>query len=55
MAPSRFFNGRNLAIFSVFTFGGSYILFKSRALAAKKQNKAIGDYSVSVDRSGGGI
>ena len=42
---------RNLAFFSVISLGGTYMILKSRTLAAKQEKKA-GDYSVSVDRSG---
>ncbi|KAF2690467.1 hypothetical protein K458DRAFT_413251 [Lentithecium fluviatile CBS 122367] len=55
MAYSRLFTPRNLALFSVFSLGGGYMMVKSRALAEKQRQRAVGDYSVSVDRSGGGI
>ncbi|OCK83596.1 hypothetical protein K432DRAFT_379373 [Lepidopterella palustris CBS 459.81] len=54
MAYSKFFNGRNLALFSFLSLGGSYFFMKSRTLAQNKE-RAVGDYSVSVDRSGGGV
>ncbi|PSN62319.1 hypothetical protein BS50DRAFT_638855 [Corynespora cassiicola Philippines] len=53
MAYSRFFTTRNLAFFSVLSLGGGYMVIKSRALAVKQRE--TGDYSVTVDRSGGGI
>ncbi|KAF2659157.1 hypothetical protein K491DRAFT_216418 [Lophiostoma macrostomum CBS 122681] len=52
MAYSRLFAPRNLAFFSVVSLGGTYAILKSRTLAAKQNEKAAGDYSVSVDRSG---
>ncbi|KAF2241073.1 hypothetical protein BU26DRAFT_525600 [Trematosphaeria pertusa] len=55
MAYSRLFTPRNFAIFSFLSLGGGYMMLKSRALAAKQRERAVGDYSVSVDRSGGGI
>ncbi|OCL14397.1 hypothetical protein AOQ84DRAFT_351525 [Glonium stellatum] len=55
MAYTSFFNRRNIAIFSLLSLGGSYFIIKSRTLAEKKRERAVGDYSVSVDRSGGGI
>ncbi|KAL5385708.1 hypothetical protein DPSP01_004493 [Paraphaeosphaeria sporulosa] len=53
MAYSRLFTPRNLAFFSMFSLGGGYLTMKSRALAVKQRER--GDYSVTVDRSGGGI
>ncbi|OCK93037.1 uncharacterized protein K441DRAFT_567913 [Cenococcum geophilum 1.58] len=43
---------RNIAILSLMSLGGSYFIMKSRTLAEKKRERAVGDYSVSVDRSG---
>ncbi|ORY16761.1 hypothetical protein BCR34DRAFT_475840 [Clohesyomyces aquaticus] len=43
---------RNFTIFSLFSFGGGYMMLKSRALAEKQKQRAAGDYSVTVDRSG---
>ncbi|KAF2451719.1 hypothetical protein P171DRAFT_478747 [Karstenula rhodostoma CBS 690.94] len=53
MAYSRLFTPRNLALVSIFSLGGGYLALKSRALAIKQRES--GDYSVTVDRSGGGI
>ncbi|KAF2467660.1 uncharacterized protein BDR25DRAFT_305427 [Lindgomyces ingoldianus] len=55
MAYSRLFTTRSLTLFSVLSLGGGYIMLKSRVLASKQKERAAGDYSVSVDRSGGGI
>lgn len=43
---------RNLAFFSMLSLGGGYLMIKSRTLAAKQRERAVGDFSVSVDRSG---
>ncbi|KAF2789558.1 hypothetical protein K505DRAFT_328144 [Melanomma pulvis-pyrius CBS 109.77] len=55
MAYSRLFTPRNLTFLSILSLSGGYIMVKSRTLAAKQKERAVGDYSVSVDRSGGGI
>ncbi|KAF2703571.1 hypothetical protein K504DRAFT_392080 [Pleomassaria siparia CBS 279.74] len=47
--PSR---PRNLTFFSIFSLGGGYMMMKSRALETRQKERAAGDYSVSVDRSG---
>ena len=49
---SLYASRRNVAIFSLMSLGGSYLIMKSRTLAEKKRERAVGDYSVSVDRSG---
>ena len=36
----------------MFSLGGGYLMVKSRALAERQRQRALGDYSVSVDRSG---
>ncbi|KAF1841221.1 uncharacterized protein K460DRAFT_371232 [Cucurbitaria berberidis CBS 394.84] len=55
MAYSKLLTPRNLTLFSLFTLGSGYVAFKSKTLADKRRERAIGDYSVSVDRSGGGV
>ncbi|KAF1944403.1 hypothetical protein EJ02DRAFT_420475 [Clathrospora elynae] len=55
MPYSRLLTSRNFAIFSLFSLGGGYFMVKSRTLAEKKRAREAGDYSVTVDRSGGGI
>ncbi|KAF1948887.1 hypothetical protein CC80DRAFT_223631 [Byssothecium circinans] len=52
MAYSRLFTPRNLALFSLLSLGGGYGIVKTRTLAEKRRERASGDYSVSVDRSG---
>ncbi|KAF1919557.1 hypothetical protein BDU57DRAFT_144313 [Ampelomyces quisqualis] len=41
---------RNVSLISLFSLGGGYLMLKSRTFAEKQ--KAAGDYSVPVDRSG---
>ncbi|KAF1830983.1 hypothetical protein BDW02DRAFT_601182 [Decorospora gaudefroyi] len=55
MAYSRILNPRNLALFSIASLGSGYFMVKSRALSDKQRTRAEGDYTVTVDRSGGGI
>jgi hypothetical protein len=43
---------RNLTFLSIFSLGGGYMMIKSRTLAARQKERQIGDYSVTVDRSG---
>ena len=43
---------RNLTFLSIISLGSGYMMLKSRTLAVKQKERAIGDYSVSVDRSG---
>ncbi|KAH7350346.1 hypothetical protein BKA66DRAFT_431208 [Pyrenochaeta sp. MPI-SDFR-AT-0127] len=43
---------RNFTLISVLTLGSGYFIVKSRILADKQRERAAGDYSVSVDRSG---
>ncbi|KAF2871727.1 hypothetical protein BDV95DRAFT_493928 [Massariosphaeria phaeospora] len=43
---------RNIALFSVVSLGGGYMMLKSKTLAEKQRERATGDFSVSVDRSG---
>jgi hypothetical protein len=44
------YSPRNFALLSFFSLGGGYLMLKSRTLAVKQ--RAAGDYSVTVDRSG---
>jgi hypothetical protein len=44
------YSPRNIGLLSFLSFGGGYSVVKSRTLAEKQ--RAIGDYSVTVDRSG---
>ncbi|KAH7130387.1 hypothetical protein B0J11DRAFT_523076 [Dendryphion nanum] len=55
MANPRILAGRNLLFVSALSLGGTYMILKSKTLAVKQQDKQNGDYSVTVDRSGGGI
>ncbi|PVI03581.1 hypothetical protein DM02DRAFT_612063 [Periconia macrospinosa] len=56
MAYSRIFTPRGFAFISAFSLGGGYLVLKSsRAAVAHRQQREAGDYSVEVDRSGGGI
>ncbi|KAH7061971.1 hypothetical protein BKA63DRAFT_527175 [Paraphoma chrysanthemicola] len=55
MAYSRLLSPRNVTLFSLLSLGGGYFMIKSRTLAEKQRNRAAGDYSVTVDRSGGGV
>ncbi|KAH7394927.1 hypothetical protein DE146DRAFT_616169, partial [Phaeosphaeria sp. MPI-PUGE-AT-0046c] len=43
-------SSRNITLLSMFSLGGGYLMTKSRTLAEKQ--RAAGDYSVTVDRSG---
>jgi hypothetical protein len=43
---------RNVALLSIFSLSGGYMMVKSRALAERQRQRAQGDYSVTVDRSG---
>ncbi|KAF2121090.1 hypothetical protein BDV96DRAFT_484403, partial [Lophiotrema nucula] len=43
---------RNFALLSAVSLGSGYMVLKSRTLAQKQKERAAGDYSVSVDRSG---
>lgn len=43
---------RNITLLSVLTLGSGYFIVKSKTLADKQRERAAGDYSVSVDRSG---
>ncbi|KAF2010076.1 hypothetical protein BU24DRAFT_428112 [Aaosphaeria arxii CBS 175.79] len=52
MPPLRIAGPRNLALLSVISLGGTYMILKSKTLAVKQDNRTAGDYSVSVDRSG---
>ncbi|KAH7089233.1 hypothetical protein FB567DRAFT_328542 [Paraphoma chrysanthemicola] len=52
MAYSRLLSPRNVTLFSLLSLGGGYFMIKSRTLAEKQRNRAAGDYSVTVDRSG---
>jgi len=36
----------------MFSLGSGYMMIKARTLAARQKVRAVGDYSVSVDRSG---
>jgi len=45
-----YYSPRNVALLSFFSLGGGYLMLKSRTLAVKQ--RAAGDYSVTVDRSG---
>ncbi|KAF2829489.1 hypothetical protein CC86DRAFT_368495 [Ophiobolus disseminans] len=53
MAYSRLITPRNVSLFSLVALSGGYFMVKGRTLAEKQ--RAVGDYSVTVDRSGGGI
>ncbi|KAF2728309.1 hypothetical protein EJ04DRAFT_516714 [Polyplosphaeria fusca] len=54
MAFERLLTPRNATLLVV-SLGGGIIMLKARASAAKQKERAVGDYSVSVDRSGGGV
>ena len=51
-ADSATNRSRNVALFSVFSLGGGFLMVRSRALAERQRQRALDDYSVSVDRSG---
>ncbi|KAF2754494.1 hypothetical protein EJ05DRAFT_479470 [Pseudovirgaria hyperparasitica] len=55
MPFSTLVNRRALAFFGVVSLGGSYMLMKTRAITAQREQRQVGDYSVSTTRSGGGI
>ncbi|KAF2271349.1 uncharacterized protein EI97DRAFT_437938 [Westerdykella ornata] len=55
MSYTKLFGSRNLAIAAFASLGGSYLLLRSRLVPAKQKERPAGDFSVSVDRSGGGI
>ncbi|CAI6342118.1 unnamed protein product [Periconia digitata] len=50
MAYSRLFTPRGFAFLSAFSFAGGYMALKSRAMSQRQRD--VGDYSVTVDRSG---
>lgn len=43
---------RTFTFFTIASLAGTYMILKSRTVATKQQEKAAGDYSVTVDRSG---
>ncbi|KAF3052604.1 hypothetical protein E8E11_010247 [Didymella keratinophila] len=45
---------RNFTLFTAMSLGGILIV-KSRSLAEQRRENVAGDYSVRVERSGGGI
>ncbi|KAH8728619.1 hypothetical protein GQ44DRAFT_701713 [Phaeosphaeriaceae sp. PMI808] len=55
MAYSRLLSPRNFTLFSILSLGGGYFIIRSRNLAGQQRVRPQGDYSVTVDRSGGGI
>ncbi|OAL45302.1 hypothetical protein IQ07DRAFT_591636 [Pyrenochaeta sp. DS3sAY3a] len=50
MTYARFITPRNLTLLSLVSLGSGYFIIKSKTLTEKQ--RAAGDYSVSVDRSG---
>ncbi|OSS45019.1 hypothetical protein B5807_09134 [Epicoccum nigrum] len=55
MPYSRILSSRTFTLLTAMSLGGGFLMMKSRALAEQQGEKAAGDYSVTVDRSGGGI
>jgi hypothetical protein len=43
---------RSMTLISLASLGSGYFIVKSRALADKQRDRAAGDYTVTVDRSG---
>jgi hypothetical protein len=43
---------RNMTLVSLASLGSGYFILKSKALADKQRDRAAGDYTVTVDRSG---
>ncbi|KAJ4990283.1 hypothetical protein SVAN01_04165 [Stagonosporopsis vannaccii] len=55
MPYSRILTPRTFTLITAMSLGGGYLLIKSRSLAEQQRERVAGDYSVTVDRSGGGI
>ncbi|XPS76957.1 hypothetical protein M3J09_008999 [Ascochyta lentis] len=55
MPYSGIFSPRTFTLITAVSLGGGYLMIKSRSLAEKQRDRVAGDYSVTVDRSGGGI
>ncbi|KAF2631160.1 hypothetical protein BU25DRAFT_407698 [Macroventuria anomochaeta] len=55
MPYPRVLTPRTFTLITAMSLGGGYLMIKSKSLAEKQRERAAGDYSVTVDRSGGGI
>jgi hypothetical protein len=45
-------SSRTLTLLTAMSLGGGFLMIKSRSLAEQQRERAAGDYSVTVDRSG---
>ena len=45
-------SSRTFTLLTAMSLGGGFLMIKSRALAEQQRERAAGDYSVAVDRSG---
>ncbi|UPX18785.1 uncharacterized protein EKO05_0009077 [Ascochyta rabiei] len=55
MPYSRILTPSTFTLITAMSLGGGYLMTKSRPSAELQRDRNDGDYSVTVDRSGGGI